>query len=70
MTASFDGSKGDGTAAGEVIWLVVGKSKTVDWLPSKFSFLMSIIGEIDPDDPPNSEQFIKIVSMFHIYESF
>ena len=54
MTASFDGSKGDGTAAGEVIWLVVGKSKTVDWLPSKFSFLMSIIGEIDPDDPPNS----------------
>ena len=31
---------------------------------------MSIIGEIDPDDPPNSEQFIKIVSMFHIYESF
>ena len=54
LTASFDGSKGDGTAAGEVIWLVVGKSKTVDWLPSKFSFLMSIIGEIDPDDPPNS----------------
>lgn len=51
FVASLDGSKGDEIAAGEdpVIWLVAGKSKTGDWLLSKFSFLMSIIGEIDPD---------------------
>ena len=68
LTASFDGSKGDGTAAGDVIWLVDGKSKTVDWLPSKFSFLMSIIGEIDPDEPPNSEKNFKIIAMNEIHE--
>ena len=70
LTASFDGSKGDGTAVGDVIWLVAGKSKTVDWLLSKFSFFISIIGEIEPDDPPNSEQFIKTFLKCHIYKSF